>query len=68
MVSSRLVWSRAADWGQSALRLAGANGSSRCGAAQADARPEGLARPLVAVLKDQHVQGAGKGLGNETRC
>jgi len=25
-----------------------ANGSSRRGAAQADARPEGLARPLVA--------------------
>jgi hypothetical protein len=32
-----------------------ANGSSRRSAAQADARPEGLARPLVAGGKDQHV-------------
>jgi hypothetical protein len=31
-----------------------ANGSSRLSAAQADTRPEGLARPLVAVGKDQH--------------
>jgi len=31
-----------------------ANGSARRNAAQADARPEGLARPRVAVGKDQH--------------
>jgi len=34
--------------------LPGANGSARRSAAQADARPEGLARPRVAVGKDQY--------------
>ena len=48
-----------------------ANGSARRGAAQADARPEGLAQPLVAGGKDQHAArgwGMASNPGTELFC